>query len=156
LKLTRGQEVPEINEDMYLNNTCPSVRFALSHFAGKAEEDPEDEEDEEEEAPKKKLSLVLPNIPVPRFPKLMPEPAARPPPRRLKPLPLLALDALILGRQSAIASSCFYLQKRDAPNTSRSHVSFPDYKLSCCKVEVVTYFFSLLGSGTRRLPLHEF
>jgi hypothetical protein len=71
VKLTRGQEVPEINEDMYLNNTCPSVRFALSHFAGKAEEDPEDEEDEEEEAPKKKLSLVLPNIPVPRFPKLM-------------------------------------------------------------------------------------
>jgi hypothetical protein len=33
VKLTRGQEVPEINKDMYINNKCPPVRFALGHFA---------------------------------------------------------------------------------------------------------------------------
>jgi hypothetical protein len=27
VKLTRGQEVPEINKDMFINNECPSVRF---------------------------------------------------------------------------------------------------------------------------------
>jgi hypothetical protein len=32
VKLTRGQEVPEINKDMYLNNKCPPVRFALSQY----------------------------------------------------------------------------------------------------------------------------
>jgi hypothetical protein len=32
VKLTRGQEVPEINKDMYLNNKCPPVHFALSNF----------------------------------------------------------------------------------------------------------------------------
>jgi hypothetical protein len=33
VKLTRGQDVPEINKNMYINNTCPPVCFALSHFA---------------------------------------------------------------------------------------------------------------------------
>lgn len=27
VKLTRGQEVPEINKDMFINNKCPLVRF---------------------------------------------------------------------------------------------------------------------------------
>jgi hypothetical protein len=33
VKLTWCQEVPQINKDIYVNNTCPRVRFALSHFA---------------------------------------------------------------------------------------------------------------------------
>jgi hypothetical protein len=27
VKLTRGQEVPEINKDVYINNKCPPVHF---------------------------------------------------------------------------------------------------------------------------------
>jgi hypothetical protein len=33
VKLTGDQEVPEINKDMYINNKCPPVPFALGHFA---------------------------------------------------------------------------------------------------------------------------
>jgi hypothetical protein len=33
LKITRGQVVPDIAKDIYVNSTCPLVCFKLSHFA---------------------------------------------------------------------------------------------------------------------------
>ncbi|KAK1613871.1 hypothetical protein QYE76_019388 [Lolium multiflorum] len=63
VKLTRGQEVPEINKNMFINNKCPPLNslaedsfrdvFRLPTDARRVEEDPEDDDEGEEQAPKK-------------------------------------------------------------------------------------------------------
>ncbi|KAK1615786.1 hypothetical protein QYE76_021303 [Lolium multiflorum] len=66
VKLTWGQEVPEINKDMYIDNKCPPLNtladdgfrdiFCIPTDAGKVEDDPEDEDKGEEQVPKKKTA----------------------------------------------------------------------------------------------------
>ncbi|KAK1677143.1 hypothetical protein QYE76_037991 [Lolium multiflorum] len=72
MKFARGQEVPYINKDIFINNKCPPLNsFAEDSFkdvfrlpvAGMAEEDPEDDDEEEEQAPKKKAAPHVPKRP---------------------------------------------------------------------------------------------
>jgi hypothetical protein len=89
--------------------------------------------------PRRRPPLVLPNVPAPRLPVLMSEPAARPPPRRQKP-PLL--HASTPRRRSVPESSCWpQPEEGHTRNFTEPHVSVPKYKLLVVKLKLIAYYF---------------
>ncbi|KAM0910076.1 hypothetical protein ACQ4PT_014405 [Festuca glaucescens] len=126
VKVTRGQVVPEISKDIYINGNCPPLNtLAEEDFweifriaatdSGKAEETPEEDEEEQTEkyAPRP-LNVLGVDPPDPT-----PVPTPRAPPRSPKLLRLEAHGAWIPSGRSASASTCSrLLEKEPGPNSA--------------------------------------